>query len=105
MRKVGYEYQDFFASIGRIYIFLDKIEELNLSEKFLSHFYQASLSQLKYIKFSFFLSGVTNKNNLYTLEQPFRSILTFCMEKPSIKEVIEEAIDKKLIEKIDKDKF
>ena len=45
------------------------------------------------------MSGVTNKNNLYTLEQPFRSILTFCMEKPSIKEVIEESIDRKLMEK------
>lgn len=64
-----------------------------VSEKFLSGFFRACTTQLNYIKFSFIFCGVTNKDRLFNLEDPFRSVITFCLDKPNIKPVIKEIIE------------
>ena len=67
--------------LDNLYIFMDNIEELVLTDMFLPSFYSACQKEFPF-KFSFIFCGINFLKKEYVLEQPFRTMVAFCMPKP-----------------------
>lgn len=86
-------HEDFFKKLPRIYLFMDNIEDFNLSEQFFKEFYFGIKNQLNYLKVSFLFCGISPRSIMFTAYEPIRLIPSFYMPKPCIKKVIKAVID------------
>lgn len=92
-------HEDFFRKLPRIYLFMDNIEDFNLSEQFFKDFYFGIKNQLNYLKVSFFFCGISHRSTIFTVYEPIRLIPSFYMPKPCLKKVIKSVIDQSALVK------
>lgn len=95
INELIYEREDIVDKLDGLYVFMDNMEELQLSDWFMPAFYSACQREFSF-RMSFLFCGINFMRKEYTLELPFRTMLTFCMPKPVeqsqkiISEVLEE---------------
>ena len=81
LKKLLDESPDYVRYLDNLFIFMDNIEEMILSEGFLSSFYYACQKEFPF-RFNFIFCGINFLKKEYTLEQPFRTMIAFAMPKP-----------------------
>jgi hypothetical protein len=82
MKQLIFEREDVIERVDNLYVFMDNIEEMSFSDWFMPAFYSACQREFPF-RLSFLFCGVNFMRKEYTLDLPFRTMLAFCMPKPT----------------------